>query len=229
GWDDAKSVTVFQRHNEDEDEYRYFPDPDLVPVEVSDDWKNRLAETIGELPLQKAARYRNDLGLGAAEARMLSDERCLAELFEAICDTGVPAKRAAAVCGNNLAKRANEKGVSIGDLPITAAQVGVIEKMFAEEKIHAGGADALYGLCCEAPGADPEALAREHNLIQESDSGALEAWAAEAIAAEPKAAEDVRSGNAKAIGRLIGAMRKISGGKANPKAAQAAIRKQLGL
>jgi aspartyl-tRNA(Asn)/glutamyl-tRNA(Gln) amidotransferase subunit B len=229
GWNDAKGVTVFQRHNEDEDEYRYFPDPDLVAVEVSEQWKQELSATIGELPLARADRYRSEWSLSTVDARTLTEERSVSEFFEAVCAEGVSPKRAAAVCTNNLAKRANETSVLISDLSVTPAQVGVIEAMFANDKIHAGSADELYGLCCQDGTADPQILAEQNDLMQESDSGALDTWAAEAIAAEPKAADDVRNGNPKAIGRLIGAMRKASGGKANPKASQEAIRKQLGV
>jgi len=227
GWDDVKQATFFQRHNEDADEYRYFPDPDLVPVTVDDAWLDEIRSVIPELPHQRIQRYVEQLGLKAKQARALADERDVCLFFEAILEAGVDAKRAAAILLNNLAKRANETGGLISDLDITPSQVALIESMAAENKISSNGADELYGLCCEDGEADPRQLAEAKGLLQVSDDTALESWVDQAIAAEPQAADDVRAGKMAAIGRLVGAVMKVSGGKANPKAVQQMLRDRL--
>ncbi len=229
GWDDARGITFLQREKEEAHDYRYFPDPDLIPVEVDEEWLDRLRATIPELPHQRARRYVDDYGLDIKQARRLTEERDVCLFYERVIEAGVEAKRAATVLLNNLAKRANEQGGLVSDLPINAEQIAAIEKMLSANAISSNGADELYGLCC-APGSessDPCALAEEHGLLQISDERRLGEWVDAAIAAEPKAAQDIRDGNMKAIGRLVGAVMKLSGGQANPKAVQEKIREKL--
>ena len=229
GWDDAKMVTVLQREKEDAHDYRYFPDPDLVPVEVSDAWIDELRSEIPELPLARERRYIADYGLKPVDARTLVDERDVCLFYEAVIEAGVEGKRAASILLNNLAKRANERGCLVCDLTITPPQIAQIDKMQRDGLISSNGADQLYDLCIAAEShAVPEELAKEHNLIQVSDAGALDAWVAAAIEAEPQAADDVRGGKMAAIGRLVGAVMKLSRGQANPKAVQQKLREKLG-
>ncbi len=228
GWDDVKMVTVLQREKEDAHDYRYFPDPDLVPVEVSDAWLNELKADIPELPLARQNRYVEAYGLNIKQARQLVDERDVCLFFESILDAGVEPRRAAAIVLNNLARRANEAGCLPSELRITPPQIAQIDKLQREEQVSSSGADQLYDLVIAAEShAVPEELAKEHNLIQVSDTGALEAWCDAAIEAEPAAAEDVRGGNPKAIGRLVGAVMKLSKGQANPKAVQECLHRKL--
>ncbi|MHC4993784.1 MAG: Asp-tRNA(Asn)/Glu-tRNA(Gln) amidotransferase subunit GatB [Planctomycetota bacterium] len=228
GWDDNKLVTTPQREKEDADDYRYFPDPDLVPVTVSEELIERLTAEVPELPLARQRRYMDEFGLKVKEARALTDERDVCFFYEDVIAAGVDPKRAAAILLNNLAKRANERACLVSELGVTARQVGAIQGLTDEDKISSNGADELFGLCIEAgPEADPAKLAEEKGLLQVSDEGALDAWVDEAIAAEPQAAEDVRNGKAAAIGRLVGAVMKASKGQANPKSVQQKLREKL--
>ncbi|MDH3583632.1 MAG: Asp-tRNA(Asn)/Glu-tRNA(Gln) amidotransferase subunit GatB, partial [Phycisphaerae bacterium] len=229
GWDDAREVTFLQREKEDAHDYRYFPDPDLVPVTVSDDWLEQIRSRNPELPVQRQKRYVQELDLPLADARALTEDRDVCLFFEAVLEMGVAGPRAATIFRNNLARLANERGCLVSDLGIAPAQVAGIEGMQADNSISSNGADELYRLCAQEGGdADPRNLAEAHGLLQVSDAGALGDWVDQAIAAEPQAAEDVRGGNFKAIGRLVGAVMKLSGGKANPKAVQEEIRQKLG-
>ena len=228
GWDDVKGVTVLQREKEEAHDYRYFPDPDLVPVTIDDAWLGELEASIPELPLARERRYVQSYGLKPVDARSIVDERDVAMYYEAIIAEGVDPRRAAAVLQNNLAKLANERGMLVSDLGVTPRQVAEVERLLVENKISSTGAGELYSLCVEQGGAaSAEALAQQHNLLQVSDEGALDAWCDQAIEAEPDAAEDVRGGNMKAIGRLVGAVMKASGGQANPKAVQQKLREKL--
>ena len=228
GWDDVNMATTLQREKEEAHDYRYFPDPDLVPVTVSDEWRERVRATIPELPPQRERRYIDELGLAVKDARSITGERDVCLFFEDVLVAGVEPKRAAAILLNNLAKRANERGALVSDLGITPGQIKTIEAMQAESKISSNGADELYGLCTEAgPDADPAKLAEEKGLLQVSDESALDEWVDNAIEAEPKAADDVRNGKQAAIGRLVGAVMKQSKGQANPKAVQAKLREKL--
>ncbi|NBB83299.1 MAG: Asp-tRNA(Asn)/Glu-tRNA(Gln) amidotransferase subunit GatB [Alphaproteobacteria bacterium] len=228
GWDDAKMVTVLQREKEEAHDYRYFPDPDLVPVEVGDDWLAELRAQIPELPLARRKRYVEAYGLDHKQAQQLVDERDVCLFFESIVNAGVDPKRAAAILLNNLSRRANERGCLPSDLGITPRQIATVDAMQRDNRISSNGADELMGACIEAgPEADPAQLADQKGLVQVSDEGALDEWCNAAIDAEPAAAEDVRSGNVKAIGRLVGAVMKLSGGQANPKAVQSRLREKL--
>jgi aspartyl-tRNA(Asn)/glutamyl-tRNA(Gln) amidotransferase subunit B len=219
GWDDARGVTTLQRHKEDADEYRYFPDPDLVPVTFTEEQIEQLRAQIPELPHERRQRYVADFGLSPVEARTLTDERDVCLFFESVVEAGVDPRRTAAILLNNLAKRANDRNCLISDLAITREQVATIERMQAEKQISSNGADQLYGLCCEQGAeADPAELAERKGFLQISDDSALDAWIEQVIAdpANEKTVADVRGGKDAAVGRLIGNVMKLSRGQANP-------------
>jgi len=229
GWDDAREVTLLQREKEEASDYRYFPDPDLIPVAVTDDWLEEIRAEIPELPAVRQRRYIEQLNLDPGDAAALIGERYLTELFEALLAASVEPKRAAKIIRNHLAKLANERDITVGDLPITADQIAAIDRLQQADQISSTNAAALYALTVEAgEQADPRQLAEQHNLLQVSDAGALDDWCDQAIEAEPAAADDVRAGNQKAIGRLVGAVMKRSGGQADPKAVQTRLREKLG-
>lgn len=227
GWDDNTGTTFLQREKEDADDYRYFPDPDLVPVEVSDQWLESIRAKLPELPLARERRYIDSLGIGPKEAAIIVDDVQLTRFFEAVLAAGVEPRRGVAVLLNNLAKRANEKGVHIDQLGIKPGQIKTIVDMTARNEISSAGADQLYSLCCEDPAAEPAKLAESKGLLQVSDDGALDAWVDEAIAGNAKSVEAVKAGKEAAIGALVGAVMKLSKGKANPKSIGDKLRKKL--
>lgn len=228
GWDDVAMETFLQREKEDAHDYRYFPDPDLAPVTVSAELLQRIGATVPELPLQRQRRYCREYGLSVKEARTLTEEREICLFYEAVIQAGVEGKRAATILLNNLAKRANERGVMIHQLAITPAQVKTIESMAAGNKIGSASADQLYGLCCElGAAADPESLAKEKGMIQVSDEGALEGWIDAAIAANAKAVEQFKQGKDAAINSLLGFVMKQSKGQANAKLVMEKLRKKI--
>ena len=221
GWDDARLVTVPQREKEEAHDYRYFPDPDLVPVEVAPSWVEQVRAAMPELPHHRRRRYLADFGLNAKDARALIEEPVVCLFFEQVLTEGVEPRRAAAMLLNYGAKRANERGCLISELGITPAQIRVVSELVASESIGSSAADDLFGLCCEPAnrGADPAALARQRGLVQVSDTVALEGFI-DAVLADAKmarAVDDVRDGKDKAIGALIGQVMKRSRGQANPK------------
>ncbi|MAX24824.1 MAG: Asp-tRNA(Asn)/Glu-tRNA(Gln) amidotransferase GatCAB subunit B [Phycisphaeraceae bacterium] len=229
GWDDTKMQTTLQRHKEDEDEYRYFPDPDLVPVTISQEHIDTLRAQLPELPLVKRKRYAEELGLNDKQIDALLAEPATTALFDAVLKTGTSAKRAAAILLNYAAKRANEFGVEMDQLGITAGQIHDIAKLADDDKISSTAAADLFNLCCENPGDSAEELANDHKLIQVSDTGALDAMI-DQVVADPKCAkavEDIKAGKDKAIGMLMGQIMKLSKGSANPKVVTEMIKKKL--
>ncbi|MEM0915927.1 MAG: Asp-tRNA(Asn)/Glu-tRNA(Gln) amidotransferase subunit GatB [Planctomycetota bacterium] len=217
GWDDAKRVTVLQREKEDADEYRYFPDPDLVPVLVDDAWVEEVRSALPDAPDVVLDRLRS-AGVGEKEATAIVDDPALTRFYTA-CDAliGDP-ERTALLLLNTGAKHANQRGVSVGDLDVSPEQVKGIVDLLGAEKISSSGADKLFALCIDSN--DPaEAIADANGLMQVSDTAALEGYIDQVLAdaKNAKAVADIQGGKDKAIGALLGQIMKLSQGQANPK------------
>ncbi len=238
GWDDARGVTVVQREKEDAHDYRYFPDPDLVPVVVSNEWRESVRARVPELPDARARRYVKEHDLSAKEAAALVEERDTCLFYEACVDAmvaghSIERSRAGRVAANVLlqsgAKRANERGVMIHELGIGAAHVAAIAGMREGGLVSAQNADELFGLFCDAAlhGRTPSEVAAERGMMMVRDDAAMDAWCDGAIAAQDKAAADVRAGKMAAIGRLVGEAMKLSGGKADAKAVRERLLEKL--
>ena len=229
GWDDGRRITLLQRQKEEAHDYRYFPDPDLLPVVVSDEWRREIAQAIPELPMQRRRRYRDRLGLSAKDAQALTEERDVCLFFEACCDEtrrACPDLTEAQACAKLLlnagAKRANERACELHELGITPAQVAGIIALREQDAIGSSAADELFGLLGETDEAAP-VVAKAHGLLQVRDAAKLSAWCAEAIAAQPQALADYRAGKTAALGRLVGHVMKASQGQADAKAARARL------
>ena len=227
GWDDARGVTVLQREKEEAHDYRYFPDPDLVPVVISDEWRRAVEARIPELPYARRKRYQREYGLPAKDALALTDERDVCLFYEQCVVAAAPQSSSAAesaqACAKLLlnagAKRANERGCSIHQLGIAPAQVAQIVALRGENAIGSTAADELFGLLCETD-EDARAVAERNGLLQVRDEDRLDQWCEQAIADQPQAAEDFRNGKDAALGRLVGAVMKRSKGQADAKAVQ---------
>ncbi len=228
GWDDVKGVTTPQREKEDADEYRYFPDPDLVAVEIDDDWLSQIKASVGELPQVKRRRYLGEYQLAPADVDTLLDEPALTRFYEDTITAGADPKRAAAILLNYGAKLANERGCGVHELGITPEQVKGILDLVAGDKIGSNAAAALFAHCCDSADS-PEALAEKHGLLQVSDTGALEGYVDQVLSEEKnaKAIADIKAGKDKAIGALMGQIMKLSRGQANPKLVTELILKKL--
>jgi len=232
GWDDNRQHTVLQRDKEDAHEYRYFPDPDLPPVAIDEAWLGRIRGRVGELPHIKERRFVSEFGLGAKEAAALTEEPGLCRFYEE-CVKQMSAPSAGRVAANFLLqsglKRANERGVGVHALGITAGSVAGIAALRESGAISAASADELFGLMCEPDlreGA-PESIAHERGMLIVRDDAAMARWIDEAVAAHPKAAEDVRAGKVQAAGRLVGEVMKKVGASADAKTVREAVLSRL--
>ncbi|HZW06503.1 MAG TPA: Asp-tRNA(Asn)/Glu-tRNA(Gln) amidotransferase subunit GatB [Phycisphaerales bacterium] len=232
GWDDQRGVTYVMREKEDAHDYRYFPDPDLLPISIDAATVASLRDAMPELSLARLKRYARQYALPPKDAAALTDERAVSDLFEAAVAEAVARglldTRAGKAVANLLlqsgAKRANERTaadgaepVLISSLGISAQAVGALAAMREAGTISAAGADELFGLLCQ-PGqrtADPAILAAERGLLVVKDDAAIDAWVQQAIDANPQAAADVRAGKEAAAGRIVGAAAKLSAGKAD--------------
>ena len=236
GWDDKKEGTFVQREKEDAHDYRYFPDPDLVPVVVDDAWRQSILAQLPELPGARLARLKHDYALSTKEAGALVDEPEVASFFDECVDSivsvgierGAAGKQAANMLLQAGAKRANEQSLLISQLGISPTQIAGIVKLRHENKIGSTAADELFGILCQTD-TDAHAAATDANLLQVSDKGALRQWCQQTIddPANAQAVSDVRNGKAAAIGRLMGGVMRLSGGKADAKAVQQMLRELL--
>ncbi len=219
GWDDVKEVTVLQREKEQAHDYRYFPDPDLVPVQVSDDWLAEIRDRLCELPLAMQTRFVEQYKLSRYDAGVLTADRATAELFDQAVKTGGDPKRVCNLLTQVGLKLANEKGCGIGNLGLKSADVGELAKMVESGTVGASAGETILAAMVGA-GKGPATLAEELNLLQKSDAGELEKMVDAVLADNPKAVEDVTSGgkkSKKARGFLMGQVMQRSKGQANPK------------
>jgi len=219
------------RSKEESHDYRYFPEPDLVPLAPTEEMLREAREALPELPAARAARYES-IGLEAEPAKLLAREVEVAGYFEAAC-AAAPAVEPRVVANwitgdltAELRKRAEEEDFENPTVP--AASLARLSEMVAEKKIsHGSGKTVLAALVAE--GGDPAAIVEREGLAQIADSGELEAIVAAAVEANPKAAEQIREGNAKAIGAIVGAVMKETKGRADGGEVNRLIRERLGL
>ena len=228
--EDSALRTLPQRHKEEAHEYRYFPDPDLVPVEIDAEAVAELRAAIPELPLARRRRLARELGIGEDDALILVEDRATGDLFE----SALPH----AGCGRTLAKHflgfwlkhANEAGATIPALGIPPERLGELAHIVADGTVNATAAQRIAEEMLRAP-AGPLEIADRLGLRQVTDRQALAALVAEAIAANPKAVEDSRSGgkkHKKAFGFLQGQVMRLSRGSANPRLVAELLREKLG-
>ena len=222
GWDDERNVTVLQREKEDAHDYRYFPEPDLIPVELDPAWIEETREGIPELPLARRRRYMEDLSLSDEVAHAIVEEREHCLYFEhasdALAARGLGESHAASetakILLNQVAHRANETGVGWHEIGVAPQRLAEIVHLRVEGRI---GPQSVLPMLELAAKDDRkiELLAQESGQLVVRDEGTVERWIEEAIAAEPKAAEDVAAGKDAAIGRLLGHIMKVSAGQAD--------------
>jgi aspartyl-tRNA(Asn)/glutamyl-tRNA(Gln) amidotransferase subunit B len=223
-FDPAKGETRPMRSKEEAHDYRYFPDPDLLPLEFDDAYVAALKEHLPELPDQKKARFVG-LGLSAYDAGVLVTERETAEFFESVAK-GRDAKAAANWVINELFGRLNKEGKDIATSPVTSAQLGAILDLIGEGTISGKIAKDLFEIVW-TEGGDPRAIVDQRGMKQVTDLGAIEKAIDDIIAKNPDKVADAKT-NPKAIGWFVGQVMKSSGGKANPQAVNDLLKKKLG-
>ncbi|MBL7152708.1 MAG: Asp-tRNA(Asn)/Glu-tRNA(Gln) amidotransferase subunit GatB [Phycisphaerae bacterium] len=230
GWDDEREVTVLQREKEEAHDYRYFPEPDLVPVEMGGSWLDEIRGRLCELPLGRQMRYVREYGLSDYDAGVLTGERATADFFEATVTTGAEPKRVCNLLTQVGLKLANEKGCGVDELGVSAESVAELAGMVEKGDVSAGAGARIFETMAKT-GKKPRLLATELNLIQKSDTGELEEIVDEVLAANPQAVEDVRSGgkkSKKARGFLLGQVMQRTKGQANPKVVSEILAGKLG-
>jgi aspartyl-tRNA(Asn)/glutamyl-tRNA(Gln) amidotransferase subunit B len=224
-YDSRTNETRSMRSKEDAHDYRYFPDPDLLPLELDQAWVDAIAKSLPELPDEKRARF-IALGLNPYDASVLVSERELADFYEELAK-GVDAKAAANWLNNEILGRLNRDGLSIADVPVSAAANNAIIQMVADQTISGKIAKDLLDIVW-TEGGDPKAVVEARGLRQVTDTGAIDAAIEAVIAANPAKVEEVKA-KPKLAAWFVGQVMKQTGGKANPAAVNAALKTRLNL
>jgi aspartyl-tRNA(Asn)/glutamyl-tRNA(Gln) amidotransferase subunit B len=225
-FDSAKGETRSLRSKENAHDYRYFPDPDLLPLEFDALYVEALKAHLPELPDEKKARFRAEYGLSPYDADVLAAERESAEYFEAVAK-GRDAKIAANWVINELFGRLNKEGKDIVASPVDAFQLGAVLDLMSDGVISGKIAKDLFEIVW-TEGGDPRTIVEQRGMKQVTDLGAIEKVVDDIIAKNPDKVADAKS-KPKAVGWFVGQAMKASGGKANPKAVNDLLAKKLGL
>lgn len=231
-WDPDRKETRAMRSKEDAQDYRYFPDPDLPPLTISQEWIERVKASMPELPAAMRARFTGDYGLPEYDALILTSSQGMANYYEAV--VAKAGKENAKVIANwmmgDVSSTLNREGVEITASPVEASQLALLVKRIADGTISNKAAKEVFAAMWEAKSTDEnlaDIVIEQKGLKQISDTGALEAIVDEVLAANAKSVEQYRAGKEAAINALIGQTMKASKGKANPAQVTELLKKKL--
>ena len=229
-FDPDTGETRAMRSKEDAHDYRYFPDPDLLPLIIDRDWVARARAAMPELPTTKRDRFMRDYALSAYDAKALTAALDIADYFEAA--VAVAGKPSAKPCANwisvDLAARLNKEGRDIGASPVSAAQLGGLVARIADNTISNNIAKKVFDALWNGEGATADEIIEKQGLKQITDTGAIEALIDGVLAANAAMVAEFRAGKEKAFNALVGQAMKATKGKANPQQVNELLRKKLG-
>ena len=228
-FDPDSGETRMMRSKEDAHDYRYFPDPDLLPLTIGDDWIARVRGELPELPAQKRQRFMADFGLSAYDATTLTASQEIADYFEAT--VAAAGTGAAKPCANwvmvDLAARLNKDGLEFTQAPVTPAQLGGLVARIVDQTISNNIGKKVFEALWNGEGASADAIIEAQGLKQITDSGAIASLVDEVLAANAANVAEYRAGKEKAFNALVGQVMKAAKGKANPQQVNALLKAKL--
>ena len=214
-YDEATKTTVLMRVKEGSDDYRYFPEPDLLALHIDDEWKERVRKSIPVLPDARKKRYIEELGLPAYDAQVLTVTKEMSDFFEETVDLGADAKLASNWLMGEVSAYLNSEGKELADTSLTPDGLASMIKLLEKGTISSKIAKKVFKELIEN-GGDAEEIVKAKGLVQISDEGALRQMVVDAIDTNPQSVEDFKAGKERAIGFLVGQIMKASKGQANP-------------
>jgi len=224
-WDENKDATYAMRSKENAQDYRYFPEPDIPPLEITEEYLDRLRAQMPETAQAKRDRYRADYGLPEYDCRMLTSDRALAGFFEDCVALGCEPKQAANWIMGEVLRALSQRGMEAGQMPLSPAALARLIALVKDGRLNRNTAVKVFEAVFD--GGDVDEYVAAHGLEQVSDPGLVAAAVERAFAANPRSVADYRAGKEKAFGFLVGqAMRELKG-KADPKAVNQAVREKL--
>lgn len=225
-WDDNKDASFSMRSKENAQDYRYFPEPDIPPMELSEEYLSQLKAGLPEMAEVKKARYIKDFGLPEYDAGLLTGTKALADFFEETVTLGAPPKEVSNWMMAELLRTLKEKSMEPKDMLFAPETLAAIIKLVAEGKLNRNTASKVFSAVFD-DNADPVAYVKEHGLEQISDTGLVESTVASILAANASQVEEYRGGKQKVFGFLVGQCMRALKGKADPKVVNEVLRKQL--
>lgn len=225
-WDDNKEASFAMRSKEDAKDYRYFPEPDLQPIVISDEWINAIKEKQPEFQKEKAERYKKEYGLSDYDADILTQNRHMADMFEETAKLCGNPKKAANWFMGEVLRTLKDKAMDPEELTFSPKNLAAIIRAMDEGKINQGNAQKVFAKVFEED-VEPLAYMEEHGLMMVSDTGAIEAAVLEVLAENPNTVEEYRSGKDKVLGFLVGQVMKKMKGKGDPAKVNEILREKL--
>lgn len=225
-WDENAGMTLSMRSKEEAHDYRYFPEPDLVPIELTDEWIDGVRATLPELPAQRQARIMEQFGLGVKEAAQIVGSKAMADYFDEAVKTAKDGKGVANWLLGDVSACLNNENITIAEFKITPANLSELVNLLKDGVINSKAGKQVFAEMLKE-NKSAKALVKELGLEQVSDTGAIEALVDAVLAANPQSVADFKAGKEKAIGFLTGQVMKQSRGKANPPMVQAMLREKM--
>ena len=215
-WDEKEGVTKSMRTKEEANDYRYFPEPDLAPFTVSEEYIEDIRKTLPELPDERRERYIANFGLSSTDAQYMTNDKDTSDYFEKVVAAGAAPTASVNWIMGEFASQLSNAGIEIAKAPVTPENLAKLLALIAKGTISGKIAKKVFAEMWK-DGADPEEIVKAQGLVQISDTGALKELVVKVIANNPKAVEDFKAGKKKAVGALVGQIMKETKGKANPK------------
>ena len=225
-WDENKDASFSMRSKENAQDYRYFPEPDIPPVELSESYLSEVKAGLPEMAEAKQARYISAFGLPAYDAGLLTETRELADFFEETVALGADPKETSHWIMADLLRLLKEQGLEVKEMLFAPETLAAIIQMVADGKLNRGTASKVFEAVF-AENADPVAYVKEHGLEQIQDTGLVESTVADILAANPGQVTEYRAGKEKLFGFFVGQCMRALRGKADPKAVNEVLKKQL--
>lgn len=225
-WDEKEGVTKSMRTKEEANDYRYFPEPDLAPFTVSEEYIEDIRKTLPELPDERRERYIANFGLSSTDAQYMTNDKDTSDYFEKVVAAGADPKASVNWIMGEFASQLSNAGIEIAKAPVTPENLAKLLALIAKGTISGKIAKKVFAEMWK-DGADPEEIVKAQGLVQISDTGALKELVVKVIANNPKAVEDFKAGKKKAVGALVGQIMKETKGKANPKVINEVLNDEL--
>ncbi|MDI3280670.1 MAG: Asp-tRNA(Asn)/Glu-tRNA(Gln) amidotransferase subunit GatB, partial [Bacillota bacterium] len=225
-WDEARGVTVTMRTKEEAQDYRYFPEPDLVPLVLDPAWIEEIRRTLPELPAARQRRFQEQYGLPAYDAALLTESRSLADWFEEAASRYRDPKTVSNWVMGEFLRLLNAEGLEVAQVKVKPGQLVALLELIDRGTISGKMAKGIFEEMFHT-GEDPEEIVRRQGLVQITDAAELSAVIDRVLQENPKSVEDFRAGKEKALGFLVGQVMRATGGRANPGLVNELLRQKL--
>lgn len=225
-WDEKEGVTKSMRTKEEANDYRYFPEPDLVPFTVSDEYIENIRKSLPELPDARKERYMKEFGLSSEDAVFMTNDKATADYFEAAVAAGADPKAAVNWLMGEFASQLSTDSIEIDKAPVSAENLAALLKLISKGTISGKIAKKVFATMWKE-GGNPDDIVKAQGLVQISDTAELSKLVDEVVGNNPKVVEDFKAGKKKAVGALVGQIMKATKGKANPRVINELLNKKL--